>query len=167
MEDFRHMSMRGLVAPLLYQDFSEKNSMHFGNLNEAQFTLFWTCWQHNLRVINDTIPLITSYKTYGPAMKVSLAALIKSGTRAFIGIWRCGEHNLRLISASIPIMIRNKTSGPAMKVFMAALIKSGTWAIMRYLRGLSKELFNGQVPEDIVERYSRKRSVTATMPSRL
>jgi hypothetical protein len=54
-----------------------------------------------------------------------------------------------------------------MKVFMAALIKSGTWAIMRYLRGLSKELFNGQVPEDIVERYSRKQSVTATMPSRL
>jgi hypothetical protein len=38
---------------------------------------------------------------------------------------------------------------------------------MRYLRGLSKELFNGQVPEDIVERYSRKQSVTATMPSRL
>jgi hypothetical protein len=54
-----------------------------------------------------------------------------------------------------------------MKVFMAALIKAGTWAIMRYLRGLSKELFNGQVPEDIVDRYSRKRSVTATMPPRL
>src|ERR687895_676821 len=121
IDDFRHMSMRGLVAPLLYQDFSEKNSMHFGNLNEAQFTLFWRCWEHNLRVINDIIPII----------------------------------------------IRNKTYGPAMKVFMAALIKSGTWAVMRYLRGLSKELFNGQVPEDIVERYSRKQSVTATMPSRL
>lgn len=121
IDDFRHMNMRGLVAPLLYQDFSEKNSMHFGNLNEAQFTLFWRCWEHNLRVINDIIPII----------------------------------------------IRNKTYGPAMKVFMAALIKSGTWAVMRYLRGLSKELFNGQVPEDIVERYSRKQSVTATMPSRL
>ncbi len=48
IEDFRRMNMRGLVAPLLYQDFSEKNSMHFGNLNEAQFTLFWRCWEHNL-----------------------------------------------------------------------------------------------------------------------
>jgi hypothetical protein len=54
-----------------------------------------------------------------------------------------------------------------MKVFMAALIKAGTWAIMRYLRGLSKELFDGQVPEDIVARYSGKRSVTATAPGRL
>ena len=45
IEDFREMNMRGLVAPLLYQDFSEKNSMHFGNLNEAQFTLFWKCWR--------------------------------------------------------------------------------------------------------------------------
>ena len=121
IDDFRHMNMRGLVAPLLYQDFSEKNSMHFGNLNEAQFTLFWRCWEHNLRVINDIIPII----------------------------------------------IRNKTYGPAMKVFMAALIKSGTWAIMRYLRGLSKELFSGQVPEDIVERYSRRQAATAALPSQL
>ena len=32
MSDFRAFNFRGLVAPLLYQDFSEKNSMHFGNL---------------------------------------------------------------------------------------------------------------------------------------
>jgi hypothetical protein len=38
---------------------------------------------------------------------------------------------------------------------------------MRYLRGLSKELFNGQVPEDIVERYSRRQTATATLPSQL
>jgi hypothetical protein len=38
---------------------------------------------------------------------------------------------------------------------------------MKYLRGLSKELFNGQIPEDIVERYSRKRSVTAAALPRL
>jgi hypothetical protein len=115
------MNMRGLVAPLLYQDFSEKNSMHFANLNEAQFTLFWKCWQHNLWVINDIIPII----------------------------------------------IRNKTYGPAMKLFMAGLIKAGTWAIMRYLRGLSKELFKGQVPEEIVERYAKKKSVTTSMPQKL
>jgi radical SAM superfamily enzyme YgiQ (UPF0313 family) len=121
IEDFKQTNMRGLVAPLLYQDFSEKNSMHFGNLNEAQFTLFWRCWEHNLRVINDIIPII----------------------------------------------IRNKSYGPAMKVFMAALIKAGTWAIMKYLRGLSKDLFNGQLPEDIIARYSGKRSVTATAPPRL
>ena len=121
IEDFKEMRMRGLVAPLLYQDFSEKNSMHFANLNEAQFTLFWKCWQHNLRVINDIIPII----------------------------------------------IRNKTYGPPMKLFMAILIKAGTWAIMRYLRGLAKQLFNGQVPEDVVERYSRNRSVTAPMPQHL
>src|ERR671919_32862 len=121
IDDFRQMNMRGLVAPLLYQDFSEKNSMHFGNLNEAQFTLFWKCWQFNLRVINDIIPII----------------------------------------------IRNKTYGPAMKVFMAVLIKAGTWAIMRYLKGLSKELFNGQVPEDIVERYSRSRSVSQSISPKL
>jgi hypothetical protein len=113
--------MRGLVAPLLYQDFSEKNSMHFGNLNEAQFTLFWKCWQHNLWVINDIIPII----------------------------------------------IRNKTYGPAMKIFMALLIKAGTWGIMRYLRGLCKTLFNGQTPEDIVDRYARKKSITASPMSRL
>ena len=40
MSDFREMDFRGLVAPLLYQDFSEKNSMHFGNLNEAQLLYF-------------------------------------------------------------------------------------------------------------------------------
>ena len=121
IEDFKEMRMRGLVAPLLYQDFSEKNSMHFANLNEAQFTLFWKCWQHNLRVINDIIPII----------------------------------------------IRNKTYGPPMKLFMAILIKAGTWAIMRYLRGLAKQLFNGQVPEDVVERYSGNRSVTASVPQHL
>jgi radical SAM superfamily enzyme YgiQ (UPF0313 family) len=115
IEDFKDMNMRGLVAPLLYQDFSEKNSMHFGNLNEAQFTLFWKCWQHNLRIINDIIPII----------------------------------------------IRNKSYGPPMKIFMAILIKAGTWAIMRYLRGLAKQLFNGRIPEEVIERYSRSRSVTA------
>jgi hypothetical protein len=121
IEDFKHMKMRGLVAPLLYQDFSEKNSMHFGNLNEAQFTLFWKCWQHNLRVINDIIPII----------------------------------------------IRNKSYGPPMKLFMASLIKVGTWAIMRYLRGLSKDLFDGKLPEDIIQHYSRNRSVTTPLPSKL
>ncbi len=121
IEDFRRMKMSGLVAPLLYQDFSERNSMHFGNLNESQFTLFWKCWQFNLKVINDIIPII----------------------------------------------IRNKTYGPAMKVFMALLIKAGTWAIMRYLKGLSKHLFNGQIPEDIVEKYSRSRSVSESLSPKL
>jgi hypothetical protein len=50
---------------------------------------------------------------------------------------------------------------------MAILIKAGTWAIMRYLRGLAKQLFNGQVPEDVVERYSRNRSVTASVQQHL
>jgi hypothetical protein len=95
--------------------------MHFGNLNEAQFTLFWKCWEHNLRVINDIIPII----------------------------------------------IRNKSYGPPMKLFMASLIKFGTWAIMRYLRGLSKNLFEGKLPEDIIEHYSRKKSVTTPLPSKL
>jgi len=121
IDDFSRMKMSGLVAPLLYQDFSERNSMHFGNLNESQFTLFWKCWQFNLKVINDIIPII----------------------------------------------IRNKTYGPAMKVFMALLIKAGTWAIMRYLKGLSKHLFNGQIPEDIVEKYSRSRSVSESLSPKL
>lgn len=115
IEDFKKTRMRGLVAPLLYQDFNEKNSMHFGNLNEAQFTLFWKSWEHNLRVINDIIPII----------------------------------------------IRNKTFGPPMKLVMYGMIKAGTWAIMRYLRGLSKDLFNGKLPEDIMEKYTRSRSVNA------
>ena len=115
MDDFRTMDFRGLVAPLLYQDFSEKNSMHFGNLNEAQFTLFWRCWENNLRVINDIIPII----------------------------------------------LRNKTYGPPMKVFMYGIIKAGTWAIMRYLRGLCKDLFNGRTPNEIIEKYSKSRSVSA------
>jgi radical SAM superfamily enzyme YgiQ (UPF0313 family) len=115
MQDFRATNFRGLVAPLLYQDFSEKNSMHFGNLNEAQFTLFWKCWENNLRVINDIIPII----------------------------------------------LRNKTYGPPMKIFMYGILKAGTWAIMRYLRGLCKDLFNGRLPEDIVEKYARSRSVAA------
>jgi radical SAM superfamily enzyme YgiQ (UPF0313 family) len=121
IHDFKETKMRGLIAPLLYQDFSERNSMHFGNLNEAQFTLFWRCWEHNIWVINDIIPII----------------------------------------------IRNKSYGPIMKLFMAGLIRAGTWAIMRYFRGLSKELFNGSLPEDIVDHYSRKRSVTASLPPKL
>ena len=115
IDDFRAMNFRGLVAPLLYQDFSEKNSMHFGNLNEAQFTLFWRCWENNLRVINDIIPII----------------------------------------------LRNKTYGPPMKVFMYGIIKAGTWAIMRYLRGLCKDLFNGRTPDEIIAKYSKSRSVSA------
>jgi hypothetical protein len=115
VSDFKEMNFRGLVAPLLYQDFSEKNSMHFGNLNEAQFTLFWRCWENNLRVINDIIPII----------------------------------------------LRNKTYGPPMKVFMYGILKAGTWAIMRYLRGLCKDLFNGRTPEEIMDKYARSRSVTA------
>jgi len=115
VSDFREMNFRGLVAPLLYQDFSEKNSMHFGNLNEAQFTLFWRCWENNLRVINDIIPII----------------------------------------------LRNKTYGPPMKVFMYGILRAGTWAIMRYLRGLCKDLFNGRTPEEIMDKYARSRSVTA------
>ena len=113
--DFKATNFRGLVAPLLYQDFGEKNSMHFGNLNEAQFTLFWKCWENNLRVINDIIQII----------------------------------------------IRNKSYGPPMKVFMYGIIKVGTWAIMRYLRGLCKDLFNGRLPEEIIEKYARSRSVAA------
>lgn len=115
MADFRAMDFRGLVAPLLYQDFGERNSMHFGNLNEAQFTLFWRCWENNLRVINDIIPII----------------------------------------------LRNKTYGPPMKLFMYGIIKAGTWAIMRYLRGLCKDLFNGRTPDEIVDKYARARSVSA------
>ncbi|MDX1533858.1 MAG: radical SAM protein, partial [Nitrosopumilaceae archaeon] len=115
MTDFRAMDFRGLVAPLLYQDFGEKNSMHFGNLNEAQFTLFWRCWENNLRVINDIIPII----------------------------------------------LRNKTYGPPMKIFMYGIIKAGTWAIMRYLRGLCKDLFNGRTPDEIIDKYARSRSVSA------
>jgi hypothetical protein len=72
-----------------------------------------------------------------------------------------------VINDIIPIIVRNKTYGPAMKIFMACLIKAGTWAVMRYLKGLSKELFNGQLPEDIVERYSRERSVTKSPPPQL
>ena len=115
IKDFREMDFRGLVAPLLYQDFSEKNSMHFGNLNEAQFTLFWKCWENNLRVINDIIPII----------------------------------------------LRNNTYGPPMKVFMYCILRAGTWAILRYLRGLCKDLFNGRTPEEIMDKYARSRSVTA------
>jgi len=115
MADFRATDFRGLVAPLLYQDFGERNSMHFGNLNEAQFTLFWKCWENNLRVINDIIPII----------------------------------------------LRNKSYGPPMKVFMYGLIKAGTWAILRYLRGLCKNLFNGRTPDEVIESHARSRSVSA------
>jgi hypothetical protein len=50
---------------------------------------------------------------------------------------------------------------------MASLIKVGTWAIMRYLKGLSKNLFEGKLPEDIIEHYSRKKSVTTPLSSKL
>ena len=32
---------------------------------------------------------------------------------------------------------------------------------MRYLRGLCKELFNGRMPDEIVEKWARSRSVSA------
>jgi hypothetical protein len=50
---------------------------------------------------------------------------------------------------------------------MAMLIKAGTWAIMKYLRGLSKGLFDGQPAEDIVAKYVKPRSVTAPLPPKL
>ena len=48
-----------------------------------------------------------------------------------------------------------------MKPVMYGMIKAGTWAIMRYLRGLCKELFNGKLPEDMIEKYARSRTVNA------
>jgi len=48
-----------------------------------------------------------------------------------------------------------------MKIFMYGLIKAGTWAIMRFLRGLSKDLFNGRMPDEIMDKYARSRSVNA------
>ena len=36
-----------------------------------------------------------------------------------------------------------------------------TWAIMRYLRGLCKDLFNGRTPDEIIDKYARSRSVSA------
>ena len=53
------------------------------------------------------------------------------------------------------------SAAPPMKVFMYGILKAGTWAIMRYLRGLCKDLFNGRMPEDIIEKYARSRSVAA------
>ena len=50
---------------------------------------------------------------------------------------------------------------PPMKIFMYGILKAGTWAIMRYLRGLCKDLFNGRTPEEIIEKYSRSRSVSS------
>ena len=71
INDFRTMNFRGLVAPLLYQDFGEKNSMHFGNLNEAQFTLFWRCWENNPRkyLIIAHVPASNYSKHDGPFME--------------------------------------------------------------------------------------------------
>ncbi len=60
--------------------------MHFGNLNEAQFTLFWKCWENNLRVINDIIPIILRNKSYGPPMKVFMYGIIKVGMAAIQGL---------------------------------------------------------------------------------
>jgi len=41
------------------------------------------------------------------------------------------------------------------------MIKAETSAIMRYLRGLCKDLFNGRMPDEIIDKYARSRSVTA------
>jgi hypothetical protein len=38
---------------------------------------------------------------------------------------------------------------------------------MRYLKGLSKNLFDGKLPEDIVDHYTQKRSVTTPLPPKL
>ncbi len=54
-----------------------------------------------------------------------------------------------------------------MKIFMAMLIKAGTWAIMKYLRGLSKGFFDGKLAEDVVAKYVKNRSVTAPLPPKL
>ena len=121
IDDFRRMKMSGLVAPLLYQDFSERNSMHFGNLNESQFALFWKCWQFNLRVINDIIPIIIRNKTYGPCNE-SLYGIIDKGRDM-------GNNEI--------------------------------------LEGFVKTIVQWQVPEDIVEKYSRSRSVSESLSPKL
>src|SRR5579883_3203195 len=71
------------------------------------------------------------------------------------------NHGKVVINDIIPIILRNKTYGIMMKPLMYSMIKAGTWAIMRYLRGLCKELFNGKLPEDIMEKYARSKSVSA------
>ncbi len=48
-----------------------------------------------------------------------------------------------------------------MKVFMYGILKAGTWAIMRYLRGLCKDLFNGRTPDEIMDKYARSITVSA------
>jgi hypothetical protein len=67
---------------------------------------------------------------------------------------------LRVINDIIPIILRNKTYGAPMKVFMYGILKAGTWAIMRYLRGLCKDLFNGKTPDQILDKYARTKSVS-------
>ena len=47
-----------------------------------------------------------------------------------------------------------------MKVCMYGILKAGTWAIMRYLRGLCKDLFNGRTPDQIIDKYARTKSVS-------
>lgn len=72
-----------LTAPLLYQDYDEKNSMTFGKMNEAQFELFWECWRHNLRQFSSNFIVMNAVRTraFSPIMKLITAFLIKLGTQ--------------------------------------------------------------------------------------
>jgi len=88
--------------------------MHFGNLNEAQFTLFWKCWENNLRVINDIIPIILRNKTYGPPMKIFMYGLIKAGTWAIMRYLRGCVRTCLMEESQIRLLTNTQEVDPLM-----------------------------------------------------
>jgi radical SAM superfamily enzyme YgiQ (UPF0313 family) len=70
-----------IIAPLLYQDYNEKNTMTWGKMNEAQFELFWQCWRHNLKQFSSDFIIVNALRKFDPFTKFFTATLIK------IGVW--------------------------------------------------------------------------------
>lgn len=70
-----------LIAPLLYQDYNEKNSMSWNNMTEAQFELFWACWKHNLRQFSSDFIILNAVQKFNPLMKLMTGSMIR------LGVW--------------------------------------------------------------------------------
>ena len=99
-----------ILAPLLYQDYGEANTMTWQNMNEAQFELFWECWRHNLRQFSSDFIILNAVNRLNPLMKQFTAALIR------LGVWGIFRYLRGLSKANFNKLPEDIVTKPAPEV---------------------------------------------------
>jgi radical SAM superfamily enzyme YgiQ (UPF0313 family) len=91
-----------ILAPLLYQDYNEKNTMRWENMTEAQFELFWTCWKHNLAQFSSDFILVNAVQRFDPLTRTITKAIIRLGVWGIFRYLRgLSKHNFKKLPEDV------------------------------------------------------------------